>query len=323
MNRVLPTIALPHTDLNLSALCLGTGVFGTGLPEAQTDRVYEAFRAAGGNCFDTAHCYCFWIPGQGAGSSERALGACIRRHGDAGKASIITKGGHPAQEPLYPRPDAYMAPHVIGRDIEESLERLGVAAIDLYFLHRDDTRMPVDEIIDMMSGHVAAGRIRAFGGSNWSTTRLEAANAWAAANGKPRMVASQPEFNLAWQNRTPATGDPAVRYLTDDDIAWHGTSGLPVVCYSPTAGGYFGSGGERAASVYDNPVSRERLRRATEVAAGLGVTVNQVALAWVMQQRFPVIPILGTASEEHLQDGLGAVGGILSGEQARWIISTE
>lgn len=316
---MLPLISIPNSALALSAMCLGTGAFGTGVPVETTDRVYEAFRAAGGNCFDTAHCYCFWLPG-GQGSSERALGDCIRRHGDLGKVNIITKGGHPGQEG-YPRPDRYMSPELIARDIEESLQRLGVETVDLYFLHRDDSRMPVDEILDMLHIHLNAGRLRAIGVSNWSTARIAAANEWAAAQGKQGFVVSQPEFNLAQSNAPQPAADPTVRYLSAADIAWHAATSFPVMAYSPTAGGYFASLGERAVTVYENPVSRGRLQRVAELAHRLGVSPNQVALSWLVQQPFTTIPILGTASVEHLADALGAAGGILTAEQVRWLSS--
>ena len=319
---MLPLISLPHTALSLSALCLGTGPFGTGLGQTETDRLYAAFREAGGNCFDTAHCYCFWLP-SGNGASERALGECIRRHGDSGHVRVITKGGHPAQLPDYPRADYFLSPEVIASDIEDSLERLGGERIDLYFLHRDDSRVPVGEIMDALAAHVAVGELGAIGASNWTTGRIEEANAWAAAHGGPGFVASQPEFNLARNNRPLETGDPAMRYLTSEDIAWHTAHDFPVICYASTANGYFASGGQRAGAAYENPTSRARLERVEELARQLDATPNQIALAWLIQQLFPTIPILGTSSVEHLQDALGAVGGLLVEEQLHWLSGTE
>jgi len=159
---MMKSIALPETLVELSTLCLGNGVFGTGVPLDRQDEMYATFRRAGGTSFDTAHCYCFWLPG-GAGASERELGDCIRRHGDAGKVQILTKGGHPDGGPKYPRPDLFLAPEVISRDIADSLERLRMGSIDLYFLHRDDRRMPVGELMGCLNEHLCAGRLRAAG----------------------------------------------------------------------------------------------------------------------------------------------------------------
>jgi aryl-alcohol dehydrogenase-like predicted oxidoreductase len=214
----------------------------------------------------------------------------------------------------YPRPDRYLAPEVIARDVEESLERLGVDAIDLYFLHRDDPRVPVGEIVDALNKHVDSGRVRQLGASNWTTARIAAANEDAAARGRRGFVASQVKFSLA-----PAkpSKDPTVPLFGDGEIAWHAASGLTVCAYSPTANGYFATNGAKGAGGWESPASAERLRRVNQLAAELGVTPNQVALAWLLHQPFPVIPILGTGNVEHLADALGAGAVRLSPGQVR------
>jgi aryl-alcohol dehydrogenase-like predicted oxidoreductase len=316
---MLRQIPIPHSPLTLSAMALGAGAFGPRLTPDATDRLYERFRGAGGTCFETAHCYSFWLPG-GAGSAERSLGACIRRHGDRGNVTIITKGGHPAVPPAYPRPDAYLGPERIAQDIAESLERLGTDTIDVFLLHRDDPRVPVGEIIDMLDAHVGAGRLRAYGASNWSVERLQAANAYARSHGRGGLVLSEPQFSLGCANGPRPKGDPAMRHLDGEDIAWHGRTGLPALCYGPTAHGYFASGGALGRKAYENALSRGRLRRAQQLAAELGVTPNQIALAYVCTQPFIAIPILGTANPAHLGDALGAADVILTPAQVRWLV---
>ena len=309
---------LPNFPLTLSNLALGNGAFGTGLMPDATDRLYSLYRNAGGNTFDTAHCYSFWLP-NGSGASERALGQCIRKFNDRKNVFIVTKGGHPAVLPGYPRPDSYLAPAALASDITDSLERLGFDTIDLYLLHRDDPRMPVSVIIDALNSHIAAGRLRAIGVSNWTTTRIAEANAYAQANGLHGFVASQPQFSLAHTNTPEPTTDPANRYLYDHDIAWHTQSQLPVLCYSPTAGGYFASDGVCCKGNFENPTSRGRLVRAQQLAAQLLTTPNQIALAYLMAQPFRIIPILGTSDPAHLADGLGSVNIQLTPAQARWL----
>ena len=315
---MLKTLLIPRSSLKLSSMALGNSPFSPGVSPEATDRLYEQFREAGGTCFDTAHCYSFWIPG-GDGSGERLLGACIRRHGDRENVAIITKGGHPAVLPSYPRPEAFLSPECIARDIAESLERLGTDRIDLYLLHRDDPRVAVGEIVECLNEHIAAGRVRAIGTSNWSVQRQAAANTYAQANGRCEFVVSQPQFNLACPNAPEPTTDPAMRFLSDADLAWHKQSGLPVVCYSPTAQGYFATGGQRAQGSFDNPTSRARLGRASQLAAEFGVTTHQIALAYLLCERFPIIPILGTGDATHLSEALAAAGVDLSPHQVRWL----
>ena len=305
----------------MSALCYGAGPFGPAAREEETDRLYETFREAGGNFFDTAHCYSFWIEG-GLGANERNLGRCIRRHGDEGKVVIVTKGGHPDGGPAYQRPASYLAPEVLASDIAESLDRLGVASIDLYLLHRDDSRVPVGEIMDSLNAEIARGRIRFLGASNWSVARIARANEYAAAHGLQGFAVSQVQWNLARPNATPAASDLDMRFLTDEDAAWHGESGLAVMAYSSTAGGYFATGGESGKKSFDNPASRVRLEKARLLAGRLNRTVNQVALAYLLCQDFPVFPILGTKDPGHLMDAMGAADVELDPDEIRRLSQT-
>ena len=309
---------LPNSSLDLSAMALGNGPFTPGLQPETAERLYALYRDAGGNTFDTAHCYCFWMP-NGNGASERALGRCIRTFNDRNNVCIATKGGHPAVLPDYPRPDSFLAPETLAADINDSLERLGFDTIDLYLLHRDDPRMPVSVIIGALNAHIAAGRVRAIGVSNWTTARIAEANAYAHSNGLHGFVASQPQFSLAHTNTPEPQNDPAMRCLYDHDIVWHSQSQLPVLCYSPTAGGYFASDGVRGKDAHDNPTSRARLERAKELASKLGATPNQIALAYLMAQPFRCIPILGTSDPAHLADGLASANLELTATQARWL----
>ena len=77
---------IPGTELRVSALCYGLGGFGSRAKGAEMERLFGTFREAGGNFFDTAHCYAFWLP-EGAGCSERALGECLRQDGALASAS--------------------------------------------------------------------------------------------------------------------------------------------------------------------------------------------------------------------------------------------
>jgi aryl-alcohol dehydrogenase-like predicted oxidoreductase len=320
---------LPHTNMTVSTVCYGAAVFGTDVQGEAMDRLYGLFRAAGGNFFDTAHCYCFWIE-SGEGASERALGECIRRHGDRDRVVIGTKGGHPGWGDLYPRPDHFLAPEVIARDIDDSLQRLGIEAIDLYWLHRDDPRRPAGEVIETLNAEIARGRLRAIGASNWSTARIAEANAYAVAHGLQGFSASQPQWSLAQSNQ-PQTDDPprsitiddllATRWLTPGDLAWHRETALPVVPFTPTAGGYFATGGQ--AEGFDNDISRARLARAQMLATVLGCTPNQIALAYLVNHPFPVSPILGTTKPAHLADALAAFDITLTPEQVRWLLNGE
>jgi aryl-alcohol dehydrogenase-like predicted oxidoreductase len=306
---------LPGGDFprSASAFCLGASTWGSRTRGDDLDHLYDAFRAAGGNFFDSAHVYAAWLPG-GTGASERALGEIVRRRGDRRNVILATKGGHPALDTRYPRPDRCLTPHVIAQDIAESLDRLGDDAIDLYYLHRDDPRVPVGEIIDLLHEHVAAGRIKRIGASNWKADRIAAANAYAAGRGRSRFVVHQAKYSLAWPNPSKDLTSPP---FDADDVAWHASSRMPLCAYSSTANGYFATHGVKGAGGWQNATSAARLRQADRVASEIGATPNQVALAWLLRQPFPIVPVLGTTSVDHLADALAAATLRLSADQVR------
>ena len=311
---------LARTDLRVSTLCYGTMQFGRDMEQDACDRLMDMYREAGGNFFDTAHCYCSWLP-SGPGVSERVLGDYVKRRGCRDDVVLATKGAHPSM-PNYRTVEKYMSAGRIGADIDDSLARLQVDTIDLYWLHRDDPRVGVGEIVDILNEEVARGRIRSFGGSNWTAARLDEANAYAGKHGKLGFAASQPKWNLACEDEDPAGAkrlEPGVLLsLSLDDVERHKRSQLPVAPYGPTANGFFATDGRRPEK-YNTPRGRARLEAVKAVAGQLGATANQVAIAWLLHQPFPVFPILGTGNQEHLADALGAVDLSLSPEQMQAI----
>ncbi len=307
---------VPHTDLMVSSIALGLGDFGTRVSGSPAVELLEAYLAQGGNLVDTAHCYAAWLP-DGKGRSERELGRCVAELACRESLVIATKGGHPAFGPYYHRPERYLAAEVIRADIDESLARLNVETIDLYYLHRDDARVPVGEIIDALNEEIARGRVRSIGASNWSTARIEAANAYAATQGKAGFCISEVHFSLA-EPSWPMADDPTTRYLIGADLAWHTGTGLPVAAYSPTARGFM-AGRPDAEADYGRPRNLARRERARELAARLGCTPTQVALAYLLHLPFPVVPITGTTNRAHLTEAMQAASVSLTEEQVAWL----
>jgi aryl-alcohol dehydrogenase-like predicted oxidoreductase len=311
--QTMEFVTLSGTDLTVSPLCLGAANFGSTVSGDAVDAVLSAFFDAGGTLVDTAHVYAIWRP-EGAGCSERELGAALRRLGAWDRVVLATKGGHPAG-PSYPRPERYLAPEVLARDIDDSLERLGCERIDLYWLHRDDPGAPVDEVIAALNHEVERGRVRYLGASNWSTERIGAANAYAREHGLQGFVASQPQWSLAVPTWTPGP-DPTVRYATAEDARWYADHGVAVVPYSATAEGWFGGKAPRS---FDTPDNHRRRERAERLAAELGCTPTQVALAWLLHQAPQVVPIFSTSRPEHVDEAMGAPAVVLTAEQVAWL----
>jgi aryl-alcohol dehydrogenase-like predicted oxidoreductase len=315
-------------------MSLGTMNWGSSVSLDQMFQLFDLYRTRGGNTLDTAHLYACWQnrpDGRNAlGASEEAIGHLLKnRGGNRRQLIIISKGGHPSFAPAYVRQPNYLDPALVRKDLSESLARMGLPMLDLYFLHRDDRRIPVGEIIDMLNELVAEGRIRYFGASNWSGARIAEANAYAAGKGTMGFVASQPEFSLAvpaagvhdrdtWAAPEPAD-DLATRFLTIADLHWHRISGFPAFCYSPTARGYFASAGTKAADAFNHAETRARRARAQELAAKKNATPNQIALAWLRAQKFPAIPIVGPSTTDHLKDALDAAAIRLGDQETAWL----
>lgn len=309
-------IKIPHTNLEVSALCYGVGGFGTAAHGELTDRLLAQFLEAEGNFVDTAHCYGFWAK-EGQGASERALGDSLRRLKAREKVVVATKGAHPDCGVDYRRPADFLSAELLASDIDDSLERMGIETIDLYYLHRDDGVTPAEEVIDRLNREVQRGRIRFLGASNWSVARIEAANAYASQNGLQGFVASQVQWSLAeptWR----ATADPSSRYVSEEEFAWHSKSQLPVVAYSATANGYFAGDGD-APGAFVSPVNRARLERARELSVRLDCTPTQVALAYLMRQPFPTISLFSTLKSVHLSEALASVEVELSENDVKWL----
>ncbi len=308
--------AIPGTDLEVSALCYGTAGLGTGIPAGDADALIDTFRDAGGNFLDTAHCYGGWAP-DGEGASERAVGDYVRRNGK-GDLVIATKGAH-LSFAYYDHGDEWLTPERIDSDVTESLERLGLETIDLYYLHRDDLRKDVGLVIESLNEQVRAGRVRFIAASNWTVARIEAANGYAGEHGLQGFVASQVEWCLA--HREPPAPQPhgtQTVFAGPDESAYHTRTGMPLVAFTSTGNGYFAPDTDKRADL-DNATSRARAGRAQELAGQLGVTANQIALAWLKGQPFPVFPITGTSSPDHLREAAAAMDVRLTPEQVTWL----
>lgn len=303
-------------DIVASRLCLGTAPLGVLVKGQDADRLVARYFEAGGNFVDTAHCYCFWEEA-GAGASERELGASLRRLGLLGEAVIASKGCHPGAGDAYPRPERYLSPEVIASDLADSLERLAIDTIDLYYVHRDDSRVPVGEVIDALNEQVRTGRVRALGASNWPTARIEAANTYAAENGLEPFRVSQVQWSLAAPGWSEGP-DPTMRTMTPSEAEWHCRTGMPVVAYSATANGYFAGRGHDEGT-FASAGNAARFARAGELARAHGCTATQLALSYLLSQDFPVYPCFSTTRMEHLEEILVADSVALSEAEVRYL----
>ena len=297
----------------VSRLILGTMAYAAEPPERYEHfaGLLDAFLAAGGNTLDTARVY-------GGGKSERMLGRWLRERDNRERVVVLTKGAHP--EGGNPR---RVTPEAIDNDIAASLERLQTGFIDLYLLHRDDPEQPVGPLVECLNRHVEAGRLRAIGGSNWTTERIAAANAYASAHGLRGFTASSPNLSLA---RPSEPLWPGCVSVDADAWRWYRQHQFPLLAWSSQARGFF-SGRFAPDRPEDSDVVRvyyradnwERLRRARELAARKATTPTRIALAWVLRQPLPTFPLIGPLTPDELQDSLAALDVALSPRELAWL----
>lgn len=308
----------PHTmryghisgvDKPVSRLVMGTMVVHTErLPFSYglLDHFYEI----GGTALDTAHVY-------GGGHSEKAVGAWVRSRGVRDNVVVIAKGAATAD----------VTPELLTREMLVSLDRLDIGAADLYLMHRDNINVPVSEFVDCLELHRQSGRIRAYGGSNWSSARLEAANAYAAKIGASGFVASSPNFSLAMWNE-PMWSD-CISASHRSEREWYEKSRMPLLAWSSQASGFF-TGRYRkdepvtpciaeVVRVWFNDKNFERLSRAQTIANKYGVTALQVALAYVLLQDMEIFALIGPHTLDETKTSAQALDVTLSPEDVTWL----
>jgi predicted dehydrogenase/aryl-alcohol dehydrogenase-like predicted oxidoreductase len=281
----MPYGRIPGVNKPVSRLVMGTMAQQN---PAHAALLFDEFYARGGNCFDTAHIYC-------GGNTERLLGQWIKNRGLREKVVVVAKGAHPPA----------CTPEGIRQQLKESLDRLQTDYADLYFMHRDNTDIPVGEFVDVLNDLKKEGKLRAFGGSNWTTARFEEANAYAKAQRKTPFVALSNNFSLArlasplW-GISIASSDPAV-------FKWHVKNQVPNFAWSSQARGFFVPGlvpRERAEDGHDcwrSADNFKRRQRCFELAQKKGVHPLTIVLAYVLAQPFPMWALIGPAS---LEEGL-------------------
>ncbi|WP_165822522.1 aldo/keto reductase [Paenibacillus montanisoli] len=317
---------IPGTELNAAVICMGTAGFGGHMSREEAYRLLDLYVEQGGNFIDTALVYDDWV-GQGRSLTEIRLGEWLKERGHREKLILATKGGHPELATMHiPR----LRRQDLKDDIARSLRQLQTEYIDLYWLHRDDASVPVDEIMETLHEELKAGRIRSIGCSNWTVERIKQAQSYAAARGLTPFAASQPLWNLAVI--TPgAIGDPTLVAMSDADRGYFAETGMTVIPYSSQANGFFSGryargtdpGGEGSASavrrMYFNDASFDRLERVQRLAEELGSSGTAVALAYLTSQPFPVYPIIGTTKPAHVPECCSASELTLTPEQLLYL----
>jgi len=267
-----------------------SGVYGDA-DDAESSATLNAALDLGVTLIDTADVY-------GAGHNERLVGRALRGRRD--DAVLCTKFGF--VDPYGGEPRVNGSAEHARRSIDASLERLGVDHVDLWYLHRVDSRVPIEETVGAMAEQVALGKVRYLGLSEASAATIRRAHA------VHPITAVQSEYAL-WTRDVEAEVLPALDEL-----------GIALVAFSPLGRGLLAGGLTQETSFGDEDLRRviprfegERLHRNLDLAVRLRQIATardaepaQIAIAWLLAKHERIIPIPGTRRRDHLETNAAA-----------------
>lgn len=327
---MIKKIKLGNTNEMVSQYTLGAMMMGTIMNEADAFEVLDDFVKRGGNFIDTANNYAWWIgTGEYCGDeSELLLGRWMKKRDNRKDIFLATKVAarqidHMAlrDEDGIPRwdeiPDHFegASKAVIRKGLEDSLRRLQTDYIDLYYIHVDDRKTPLEETLFEMDALIKEGKIRYYGYSNVQTWRLEKIMMICEQNGFSKPVMVQQEYGYI--NPAKYEQHPYANHAKEDLFDWLTTRDeISLTAYSPLSKGAFVSDGKRDSLLkdkdYDTAYTREKIERVRLIAKQLGTSPNAVVLAWMAQNPANVFPILGFSKKEQYYENIQCSGLVLS-----------
>jgi len=325
-------IEFGRTEECISQAGLGCMLMGSAIDYTTSFTMLDRFIDQGGNFLDTANCYAWWL-GKGefiGDESENLIGQWMKERGNRERIFLATKVGARLKHlekirdkgnilwDLLPGEYEGLASEVIRKGIEGSLKRLQTDYVDLYYTHIDDRTTPLEETLEALNRLVKQGKVRYIGCSNLRTWRLERSRYISMANKWTSYIAVQQQYSYL----RPKPGvDFGVTVNVDDELLDYlsANEDVTLVAYSPLLKGIYDDKKKREAyynwQLFNNDDAQVRLETLTKIAKELGVTNNQLVLAWLLHHRPRVIPLLGASKLEQFDQNIKALDIRLTDEQ--------
>ena len=292
--------------LTVSEISFGTWLtVAGGIDREQAIRCIQAAVDHGITLFDTANQY-------GAGDAERVLGEALKPY-PRDSYLIATKLYFPVGD----EPDQGLSAAQVEKQLNRSLERLGVDYIDLYQCHRFDKQTPLEETLEALDKAVKSGKVRAIGFSEWTAGQIEAATAITRDLGLASFTSSQPQYSMLWRKPEAAVFAACARHgignLAFSPLAHGVLTGKYVPGQPPPPGSRAASEEmnvfmETAGRHYRSDYLLEAVAALKPIAADLGLTMPQMALAWVLRRAEVASAIIGASRPEQIADNVRAIG---------------
>lgn len=278
-------------EIDIGKIILGGNFKREFLRTADICKIIDVFLENGGKCIDTARSY-------NNGLSEAFIGRWIKM-GRRDKLIISTKGGGIRKDC-----NICLNKQVIEQDLDMSLKALGTDYIDIYWLHRDDENMSVEEIVDYMNYFVESGKIGIFGASNWSYKRLQQANEYAMKVNKIGFSCSQIQWSVGRPNNQ-YYDESAMKYMNKQEYNWYRKTKFPVFAYSSQSKGFFyhihnKKGLDDRQKLFDNEINRRIYVEISNIATQYNVPLSYPVLGFFLSSPLNIIPIVGYKKESDL-----------------------
>lgn len=315
MNNSMKYGQVPGVEKPISRLVQGIIQVNRSDEAAGFKQLDDAF-AAGINCIDSAHLY----------GTDGFLGKWMKERGNREEIVVLAKCAHDSFRKR-------VRPYDIQSELEDILGRMQVDYVDMLVLHRDDENYPVAPIIDVLNLVVREGKVKAFGGSNWSAARLQEANDYAAQTGQLGFAVSSPNFSLADPIRVPWGGCLTISGdQFEEERAWYKANDMPIFSWSSMAGGFWSGRYSKeeiesytegqhklVRECYCSDANFVRLDRVKELAAKKDGTVAQIALAYILNYPMNVYAIVGAQTPEEVAANVAALNTPLTPQELLYL----
>lgn len=302
-----------RSDLFVSPICMGTAVIGSLVSEQESFKRFDMFYGNGGNFLDTSNIYADWIDGIEKSISEKTIGKWIKSRNLASEIVVATKGGHGELNGSIAG-KTRLKREELNEQIQRSLENLCVNSVGLYYLHRDDISIPVENIMDTLFENIDKGYIKNIGCSNWSQERLKLANEYAKKCNRDGFIVSSDRWSLA---KFKPDKDPSIIAFDKERFEYIKEENMTEIPFQAMGRGTLSliADGKKPDENYMLDDNYELSKRASEIAKKYGTTVATVSIAYLTNQEINVIPIIFFDNEEQIKEAFAGANLKLTKEE--------